>query len=700
MSNLKRYTGYLLRVVDTISCFLAYLASYLISFYLLPGRTDVYLVIQKDAYLNLLLVSLVCYYLVTILFLYNDDDFLKRSAPEEFSISFRISAYVIVFLSIYLFFSKTSIYYSRFFIIAFFLCFLLIDDLLRIFLKKKILPRYRKSRSSERIIIIANRTDAEKVLHEFYASKDWRYYILGIVLTDDSSSDSIAGIPVLMRLGELKNRISELDYDSALIVPQPSYSGGFTSDQLIELIKKNGKTVEIRIPDYQVKNCYRKLDQFGNSPVLVYFSGNPMPKRQEILRRFLNLITSIILLPLFLAIFLIVSIDLFFESPGKVLIKIPRIGKNGRLFSMYRFRTFRLDAEKRLEKRQSPYTQIGAVLHRTHLDGFPQILNVLFNDMSFVGPHAASIHEFIDSAETRENIQVMIRPGITGYWNVIKGCGKIRKKENDYLGSWSLAKDLGIILLSFGHYLTGNTYCSPDYSREELQEIIQSNLISADFLYDHELFSPVHSFRRSLYLFFKRSFDILFSGIMIVLLSPLLLILAIIISADDGGAPLYAHKRVGKNGRIISVYKFRSMKMDAADLDKYLTPEQKKEYLKEYKLDADPRVTKIGAFMRRTSLDELPQLFNIFNGTMSFIGPRPVVADELSNYSEEEIARILSIRPGLTGYWQTYARNNAEYKTGQRQKMELYYVDHQSFLLDVRIFFHTFRSVLKEEGIK
>ncbi len=700
MSNLKRYTGYLLRVIDTIACFLAYLIAFLISFYIFPGRNHVHLVIQLDAYLNLLLIALVSYYLVTILFLYNDDDFLKRSAPEELTVSFKIAAYVVVFLSIYIFFSKTSIYYSRFFIIVFFLSFLFIDDLLRIFLKKKILPKYRKSRNSEKILIIANSTNAEKVLHEFYASKDWRYYIAGIVLTDRSSIDTIVGIPVLMHLKDLNDRISELDYDSALIVPQASYSEGYTTDKLTELIRRNGKTVEIRIPDYQVKNSYRKLDQFGNSPVLVYFSSNPMPKRQEILRRILNLITSIILLPVFLLFFLIVSIDLSIESPGKVLIKVPRIGKNGRLFSMYRFRTFRMDAEERLQSQQTPYTHIGAFLHKTHLDGLPQILNVFFNDMSFVGPHAASIHEFTDSAETRENIQIMIRPGITGYWNVLQGTGRIRKKENEYLGSWSLVKDLGIILLSFGHYLTGTSYQPADYSREELQEIIQSRTVSEDYHYDHDLYQAERSFRRSLYLFFKRTFDILLSGILIILLSPLLLILAIIISADDGGAPLYAHKRVGKNGRIISVYKFRSMKMDAADLDKYLTPEQKKEYLKEYKLDADPRVTKIGAFMRRTSLDELPQLFNIFNGTMSFIGPRPVVADELSNYSEEEIARILSIRPGLTGYWQAYARNNAEYKTGQRQKMELYYVDHQSFLLDVRIFFHTFRSVLKEEGIK
>ena len=177
MSNLKRYTGYLLRVIDTIACFLAYLIAFLISFYIFPGRNHVHLVIRLDAYLNLLLIALVSYYLVTILFLYNDDDFLKRSAPEELTVSFKIAAYVVVFLSIYIFFSKTSIYYSRFFIIVFFLSFLFIDDLLRIFLKKKILPKYRKSRNSEKILIIANSTNAEKVLHEFYASKDWRYYI-------------------------------------------------------------------------------------------------------------------------------------------------------------------------------------------------------------------------------------------------------------------------------------------------------------------------------------------------------------------------------------------------------------------------------------------------------------------------------------------------------------------------------------------
>ena len=199
------------------------------------------------------------------------------------------------------------------------------------------------------------------------------------------------------------------------------------------------------------------------------------------------------------------------------------------------------------------------------------------------------------------------------------------------------------------------------------------------------------------YLLIKRIFDILLSLLAIVLLSPVLLILTILVIADDGGSPFYGHKRIGKNGEIVTIYKFRSMRQDAGDLEKLLTPEQLEQYKKEFKIDNDPRITNIGNFIRKTSLDELPQLFNILFGSLSIVGPRPIVEEETKIYGKD-IAKLLAVKPGLTGYWQAYARNNATYETGERQKMEMYYVDHASLLLDIRIILRTFISVIKKDG--
>ena len=133
------------------------------------------------------------------------------------------------------------------------------------------------------------------------------------------------------------------------------------------------------------------------------------------------------------------------------------------------------------------------------------------------------------------------------------------------------------------------------------------------------------------------------------------------------------------------------------DIEKILTPEQLLQYRTEFKIDNDPRITKVGNFLRKSSLDELPQLINILKGDISIVGPRPIVEREIVIYGKDT-AKLLSVQPGLTGYWQAYARNNATYESGERQKMEMYYVEHQSLWLDIKIIFKTFSSVLKGSG--
>lgn len=204
-----------------------------------------------------------------------------------------------------------------------------------------------------------------------------------------------------------------------------------------------------------------------------------------------------------------------------------------------------------------------------------------------------------------------------------------------------------------------------------------------------------------LYFFLKRCFDFIMSLIAILLLSWLLLIIFIIQIFATKGHPIFPDKRVGRKGKLIRVLKFRSMYYDAeTNIDKYLTPEQKEIWLRERKIEPDPRITKFGRFIRKTSLDELPQLFNIFIGNMSFVGPRPISEKELSNFIKEELDVLLTAKPGLTGYWQVSGRNNIDFKSGERQKVELEYFSKRGFFYDIGIIFRTIPAVLTKRGAK
>lgn len=202
-----------------------------------------------------------------------------------------------------------------------------------------------------------------------------------------------------------------------------------------------------------------------------------------------------------------------------------------------------------------------------------------------------------------------------------------------------------------------------------------------------------------LYRFVKRTFDIIMSGLSLIILSPVFLVIALLIKIDSKGKVFYKHKRIGKNGEYIYLYKFRSMYSDSKErLEELLKdPEIRKEWEENYKLDNDPRITKMGDFLRKTSLDELPQLLNILNGDMSIVGPRPVIEDELEKYGSNK-QKFLSVIPGLTGWWACNGRSCTSYE--DRMKLELYYVDNRSIILDLKVIFKTFISVIKRDGAK
>ena len=204
-----------------------------------------------------------------------------------------------------------------------------------------------------------------------------------------------------------------------------------------------------------------------------------------------------------------------------------------------------------------------------------------------------------------------------------------------------------------------------------------------------------NSVRKKVYLAIKRLIDIIGSLIGIILLSPIYIIIAILIKFDSPGKVVFGHTRKGKGGKDIKVYKFRTMYSNANEIFESFTSEQKEEYYTNFKLDNDPRVTKLGGFLRKTSLDELPQLFNILKGDMTIIGPRPIVEKEVEKYGDKA-EKLFSVVPGLGGYWQANGRSDTTYE--ERVEMDMYYIDHMCFTLDAKILFQTIFSVLKGEG--
>jgi lipopolysaccharide/colanic/teichoic acid biosynthesis glycosyltransferase len=194
-------------------------------------------------------------------------------------------------------------------------------------------------------------------------------------------------------------------------------------------------------------------------------------------------------------------------------------------------------------------------------------------------------------------------------------------------------------------------------------------------------------------LMLKRAMDVTGSAILLVLLSPVIALLALIIKLQDGGPVIHRRRVVGPGGEF-DAFKLRSMRADADEILKK-DPTLRKEFEINFKLKQDPRITRIGALIRRTSLDELPQLFNVLLGQMSLVGPRMITPAELKKFGEA--AWIFSaVKPGLTGYWQIQGRQEVSYD--ERVAMDLYYVQHWSLLLDLKILLMTPLRVVRGSG--
>lgn len=211
--------------------------------------------------------------------------------------------------------------------------------------------------------------------------------------------------------------------------------------------------------------------------------------------------------------------------------------------------------------------------------------------------------------------------------------------------------------------------------------------------------SIIASIKRSLYIFLKRLFDIICSLFGIIFLIPITVIVKILyIFSGDFNSVIFTQKRIGKDGKEFKLYKFRTMVPNSDEILFKLLEENSdmaKEYKQNRKLKNDPRITKVGRILRRTSVDELPQLLNVFLGSMSMIGNRPYLPrekEDMGKYYDD----IIKTKPGITGYWQVSGKNNTTFK--KRLQLESFYSKNCGFRIDMKIFFKTFGAVVKGHG--
>ncbi len=219
------------------------------------------------------------------------------------------------------------------------------------------------------------------------------------------------------------------------------------------------------------------------------------------------------------------------------------------------------------------------------------------------------------------------------------------------------------------------------------KELGYANAYAVTTTYARPVFAKRVGEGRFAYRFFKRASDIVLSLIVLALFLPFGILIAIGAAISSKSTPIYRDERLGKDGKVIRVFKFRTMYKDAeSNPRKYLSRKQMREYNRERKVNNDPRITTFGAFLRKTSLDEMPQFLNVLLGDMSLVGPRPVTKREVyNNFSINERSLVLSIRPGITGQWQVYGRNDDTWSSGSRKRLVLDYCVRRSFWYDAKL---------------
>ncbi len=286
--------------------------------------------------------------------------------------------------------------------------------------------------------------------------------------------------------------------------------------------------------------------------------------------------------------------------------------------------------------------------------------------------------------------------------------GLSRKEIKKLIDEVSKSKKFYASVVSLSNFNTDSTFDIVDHIQHHTSRVFVLPKITNMPLFNIEIFNSINHKGMAFYIknnllntpdrVIKKIFDIVVSLILIIGLLPIFLLLYIIIFFSTKGNPIFKQRRVGQNGKCFNIYKFRTMDIDADEkLEALIKNDEllKKEWESEFKLKDDPRITKIGKFLRRTSLDELPQFINVLQNKMSLVGPRPIIKDEIPKYGDF-IEYFMAVKPGMTGLWQVSGRNDLTYD--ERVQLDVWYVRNWSIELDIMILIKTVAIVLSRKG--
>jgi|GEM_PF-1067263 len=371
----------------------------------------------------------------------------------------------------------------------------------------------------------------------------------------------------------------------------------------------------------------------------------------------------------------------------------------------YIFNHIRLIGQHRL-----PFTVIEFTDKGTGYS-LPMLFNILRGEMNFIGPKAL-ISEDLQHADKKMMTQFNVKPGLYTM--------KTTNQMVEPCYTETISGNIRLFLLSFYLKMMKPLITVEPLSSLESYSIQKCDLLQGNEEYyelprnhleQHSAFSKYVKqswYKMKLYqqglkvqhaqatgLWLKRSFDILVSGMLLILLAPFLALVILAIRLDSPGSPFFYQKRVGKNGKLFKMWKFRSMYKDAEARKAALMAKNEMEGGVLFKMKNDPRITRVGRFLRKFSIDEMPQLWNVFVGDMSLVGPRPPIIQEVAQYTPYQRQR-LNVTPGITCIWQVSGRSTIPFE--QQVEMDIEYIQRQSFWFDIVLLFKTIPAVISGKG--
>lgn len=439
----------LVRYIETIVDVIVIICSYLLANKIKFGRFRTGILNPEEPYLALLVIVIIAYFIVSIC-LPTKYNLIERGLFREIFVVGRLHVYMLGITLGYLYFTKTSALYSRVHIAIFAVICCIMMLIMRRVLKRIITKEYHRSGANEKIMLVTTAERVEEVIKKVKKTRNWYFRISNIVVIDkDMTGEDIDGIGIIGNRDNLLEKIETAEIDTVFLHLPSEY--GFNREEFIKTVCDMGKPVRVNIEEYDISSEMHEIGILSRFAVVTY-RGVHHRIRYRMFKRAFDIIVSIFAIALLIPVYILAEIGHWVENDkGHGIISLVKVGKGGRRFYMYKFRTMYLDQKRREQK--GSYSVTGKLLMVLGFENLPVFWNILWGDMSVVGTKLPTLPEFVEYPRSRRKT-LYVRPGLVGYWQVnrkqVKGDDDENIAELDayYVDNWSLGLDAEIILKS------------------------------------------------------------------------------------------------------------------------------------------------------------------------------------------------------------------------------------------------------------